>query len=411
MTHARRIVTAGLVLALATPCTLSLAPTIAMASPQDDLAAASAKLDSLGTALSSLQEQLSSATSELEQTGYEIANTEQQISDTQTQLDEKRQELGTRMKSSYKSGPSNALDLILSSASFEELSSNIYYLDKVSESDAEAIAEVQTLSNQLEQQKSDLEQQQADQQSQVDSLQSQTTDYQNQVAEAQAYYDSLNEEVQAQLAAEAAAAAEAEEQSSVTTVVQAIQTQETINSNGGDTTQNASSNSNNGGATSNTGNTSNGGSSSNTNSNPSNTSNSNTNTNGNSNSNGSSHSSSSTSTSNVPSGGGVSAALALVGHPYVYGASGPNAFDYSGLVCYVYGYARGRTTYTMINSIKASGGWKTSIDQLSYGDLVFEYGGSHVGIYLGNGQIVHAANPSSGVIVGGIYGFYGGGSY
>lgn len=385
MTHARCIITAGLVLALATPCALTVAPTVAMASPEDDLSAASAKLDSLGSTLSSLQDQLSSATSELEQTTFSIADTEQQISDTQTQLDEKRQELGTRMKSSYKSGSSSALDLILSSASFEELSSNIYYLDKVSEADAAAISEVQALSNQLEQQKSDLEQQQADQQAQVDSLQSQTSDYQNQVAEAQAYYDSLNEEVQAQLAAEAAAAAESEESNSVTTVVQAIQTQETINSNGGDTTQTT---------------TTDNSTTSNTSSNTSNSSNS---------SNSSSNSSSST--TNVPSGGGVSAALALVGHPYVYGASGPNAFDCSGLVCYVYGYARGRTTNAMINSIKASGGWKTSTDQLSYGDLVFEYGGSHVGIYIGNGQIVHAANPSSGVIVGPIYGFYGGGSY
>lgn len=367
MTHARCIITAGLVLALATPCALTVAPTVAMASPEDDLSAASAKLDSLGSTLSSLQDQLSSATSELEQTTYSIADTEQQISDTQTQLDEKRQELGTRMKSSYKSGSSSALDLILSSASFEELSSNIYYLDKVSEADAAAISEVQSLSNQLEQQKSDLEQQQADQQAQVDSLQSQTSDYQNQVAEAQAYYDSLNEEVQAQLAAEAAAAADSQESNSVTTVVQAIQTQETIASNGGGTTGTAAADNSTTSSTSNT--------------------------------------------SNVPSGGGVSAALALVGHPYVYGASGPNAFDCSGLVCYVYGYARGRTTYSMINSIKASGGWKTSIDQLSYGDLVFEYGGSHVGLYLGNGQIVHAANPSSGVIVGPIYGFYGGGSY
>lgn len=376
MTHARCIITAGLVLALATPCALTVAPTVAMASPEDDLSAASAKLDSLGSTLSSLQDQLSSATSELEQTTFSIADTEQQISDTQTQLDEKRQELGTRMKSSYKSGSSSALDLILSSASFEELSSNIYYLDKVSEADAAAISEVQALSNQLEQQKSDLEQQQADQQAQVDSLQSQTSDYQNQVAEAQAYYDSLNEEVQAQLAAEAAAAAESEESNSVTTVVQAIQTQETINSNSGDTTQTT---------------TTDNSTTSNTSSNTSNSSNS--------------------SSTNVPSGGGVSAALALVGHPYVYGASGPNAFDCSGLVCYVYGYARGRTTNAMINSIKASGGWKTSTDQLSYGDLVFEYGGSHVGIYIGNGQIVHAANPSSGVIVGPIYGFYGGGSY
>jgi cell wall-associated NlpC family hydrolase len=402
MTHARCIVTAGLVLALATPCALSVAPTVAMASPQDDLSAASAKLDSLGATLSSLQDQLSTATSELEQTGYDIANTEQQISDTQTQLDGKRQELGSRMKSSYKSGASGALDLILSSASFEELSSNIYYLDKVSEADAEAISEVQSLSSQLEQQKTELEQQQADQQSQVDSLQSQTSDYQNQVAEAQAYYDSLNEEVQAQLAAEAAAAAEAQQSNSVSTVVQAIQTQETISSNGGGATESNTNNSSNANASNNT---------SNTNNNSNSNSNTNSNTNNNSNSNNSSNTNGGSSSSNVPSGGGVSAALALVGHPYVWGAAGPNAFDCSGLVCYVYGYARGRSTYVMIDSIKASGGWKTSIDQLSYGDLVFEYGGSHVGIYLGNGQIVHAANPSSGVTVGGIRDFYGGGSY
>ncbi|MCH3957546.1 MAG: hypothetical protein LKE45_09440 [Olsenella sp.] len=257
MTHARCIVTAGLVLALATPCALSVAPTVAMASPQDDLSAASAKLDSLGATLSSLQDQLSTATSELEQTGYDIANTEQQISDTQTQLDGKRQELGSRMKSSYKSGASGALDLILSSASFEELSSNIYYLDKVSEADAEAISEVQSLSSQLEQQKTELEQQQADQQSQVDSLQSQTSDYQNQVAEAQAYYDSLNEEVQAQLAAEAAAAAEAQQSNSVSTVVQAIQTQETISSNGGGATESNTNNSSNANASNNTSNTNN----------------------------------------------------------------------------------------------------------------------------------------------------------
>lgn len=392
MTHARCIVTAGLVLALATPCALSVAPAVAMATPQDDLSAASAKLESLGAALSSLQDQLASATSELEQTTYNIAATEQQISDTQAQLDEKRQDLGVRMKSSYKSGSSGALDLILSSASFEELSSNIYYLDKISESDAAAIAEVQSLSDQLEQQRADLEQQQADQRAQVDGLQSQASDYQSQVAEAQAYYDSLNEEVQVQLAAEAAAAAEAQETNSVTTVVQAIQTQETINSNAGGTGdvsggdaaadgEDAPSIPSDGGGAAGSGDgPSRGGSGG-------------------------------SGATNVPSGGGVAAALALVGHPYVYGAQGPNAFDCSGLVCYVYGYARGRTTYVMIDSIKASGGWKTSIDQLSYGDLVFEYGGSHVGIYLGNGQMVHAANPSLGVTVGGIYGFYGGGSY
>ena len=44
-----------------------------------------------------------------------------------------------------------------------------------------------------------------------------------------------------------------------------------------------------------------------------------------------------------------------MGKPYVLGTAGPDTFDCSGLVCYSYGYARGRTTYQMINSLKSTG--------------------------------------------------------
>lgn len=64
----------------------------------------------------------------------------------------------------------------------------------------------------------------------------------------------------------------------------------------------------------------------------------------------------------------------------------------------------------MISSLQATGDWKTSLDQLNYGDLVFPHSG-HVGIYLGNGQMVHASRPGVGVVVGPVYSFYGGGSY
>lgn len=89
-----------------------------------------------------------------------------------------------------------------------------------------------------------------------------------------------------------------------------------------------------------------------------------------------------------------------VGKPYVYGATGPYAFDCSGLVQYVYSHAAKtnlpRTTYTQVYS-----GRKVSLRHLQKGDLLF-WGSKnapyHVGIYVGNGQYVHAATPSQGVI-------------
>ena len=56
----------------------------------------------------------------------------------------------------------------------------------------------------------------------------------------------------------------------------------------------------------------------------------------------------------------------------------------------------------MMNGVRASGNWKTSIDELSVGDLVFPYAnGGHVGVYVGNGEYIHAANPSRrGVVKG-----------
>ena len=66
------------------------------------------------------------------------------------------------MSSAYKAGSSSTLDLLLSSATIEELTSNIYYLDKVSESDRDMIDEVKTLKAELEQQKADLEVEKAD---------------------------------------------------------------------------------------------------------------------------------------------------------------------------------------------------------------------------------------------------------
>lgn len=92
----------------------------------------------------------------------------------------------------------------------------------------------------------------------------------------------------------------------------------------------------------------------------------------------------------------VTAARAQVGKRYVWGTSGPNTFDCSGLTSYAYRQAG--LNITRSSRGQAGLGVKVSKSNLQPGDLVFYYSPiSHVGIYIGNGQIVDAANPRRGV--------------
>src|SRR3954468_1466983 len=95
-------------------------------------------------------------------------------------------------------------------------------------------------------------------------------------------------------------------------------------------------------------------------------------------------------------GAAVQYALAQVGDAYVYGAAGPSAFDCSGLM--MAAWAQAGVGLPHSSSAQMGSGTPVSQSQLQPGDLVFYYSPvSHVGMYIGNGQIVHAANPSSGV--------------
>lgn len=84
-----------------------------------------------------------------------------------------------------------------------------------------------------------------------------------------------------------------------------------------------------------------------------------------------------------------------LGKPYLWGASGPNAFDCSGLVCYIFaqaGIRLPRVTYS-----QARVGRPVAREELAPGDLVFFRKNAHVGIYLGGGCYVHA--PCRGEVV------------
>ncbi|GGY92457.1 C40 family peptidase [Streptomyces poonensis] len=94
----------------------------------------------------------------------------------------------------------------------------------------------------------------------------------------------------------------------------------------------------------------------------------------------------------------VTYAYSKLGRPYVWGATGPDAFDCSGLIQAAYrsaGVSLPRTTYAQIDA-----GHRVARSRLLPGDLVFFYSGiSHVGLYVGNGRMIHAPHPSAPVRV------------
>ena len=104
----------------------------------------------------------------------------------------------------------------------------------------------------------------------------------------------------------------------------------------------------------------------------------------------------------VPASGNAAAAvqyaMAQVGKAYVYGAAGPNAFDCSGLT--MMAWAQAGVSLPHSSSAQYSSGPHIAESDLQPGDLVFYYSPiSHVGMYIGNGMIVNAENPSAGVKV------------
>ncbi|WP_329277923.1 C40 family peptidase [Streptomyces sp. NBC_00691] len=90
----------------------------------------------------------------------------------------------------------------------------------------------------------------------------------------------------------------------------------------------------------------------------------------------------------------VIAARSAVGKPYVWGATGPSAFDCSGLM--VWSYGRAGISLPRTSSAQRYAGRQVPLSQAQPGDLVTYRGdASHVGIYAGNGQVIHAPYPGA----------------
>lgn len=94
----------------------------------------------------------------------------------------------------------------------------------------------------------------------------------------------------------------------------------------------------------------------------------------------------------------IKTALAQVGKPYVYGSAGPNGFDCSGLTMFSFGAAGIALPHSSL--AQSQMGVQVSRADLQPGDLVFFYSPvSHVGLYIGNGMMVHARTFGSPVAV------------
>jgi cell wall-associated NlpC family hydrolase len=103
-------------------------------------------------------------------------------------------------------------------------------------------------------------------------------------------------------------------------------------------------------------------------------------------------------------GGVVGIAMRYLGVPYVWGGSTPRGFDCSGFVSYVFaqiGVSVPHSSYAQFGM-----GTAISISALQAGDLVFFTGASHVGIYIGGGQFIHAPHTGDVVKISSLSGYY-----
>ena len=329
----------------------------AYADTASDLAAARTKLEQIGTQTQQIHEELAAQTQELDQTAGEITQKQQEIAEGQAKL-------STYVAGEYKTGGLSLLQVLTGVDDLSDMLNRLFYYGKVSDKQAQTIQEVKVLKQQLTDKQAEQEKNVAATQKKVDELNAQQ-------AEAQSVVNSLDSQLQAELAAEAEANAALQAGINASTADKA-----TVSNDTAGTTENT----NNGGGTNNNGGQTNnnqgGGTQTTPTPQPSTPAPAPT---------------PSTPSQSVDGGSVVSRAYSKLGCAYSWGGIGPNSFDCSGFVsyCLTGRYCRLGTTGTFM-------GW-TRVSDPQPGDVVVN--SYHTGIYIGNGQMIHASDYSTGVII------------
>lgn len=357
--------------------TSSMIVTPVLAAPSvDDLkkekASKQNEVSSLQSQLTTLMGKVNTLESELIQTGEDITKAQSDLVVAQKKEKEQYAAMKKRIKYMYEAGNDSAFETLVTSDDFTDLLSKAEYVQNVHSYDRKQLQEyvetkqqISDLKDSLEKDQKELESKQAEYEKQGDNLNNLITSKSAEVA-------NLDSEIQAAAEAAAKEAAErAAKEAAEKAAKEAAKKQQASAAN------NSTSSNRNNSTTSN-----------NTTSNKNNTSN----TTGPSRPSGNNTSSNTTSGSNANGGTIVSRAYSQLGKPYVWGACGPSSFDCSGFVsyCLTGSYTRLGTTLTFM-------GW-TRVSNPQPGDVVTT--ATHCGIYIGNGQMIHAPHTGDVVKVG-----------
>lgn len=315
----------------------------AYADTASDLAAARTKLEQIGTQTQQIYDELATQTQALDQTAGEITQKQQEIADGQAKL-------STYVAGEYKTGGLSLLQVLTGVDDLSDMLNRLFYYGKVSDKQAQTIQEVKELKQQLTDKQAEQEKNVATTQKKVDELNAQQ-------AEAQSVVNSLDSQLQAELAAEAQANAALQAGINASTAEKA-----TVSNDTAGTSENTPAPA------------------------PAPTPQPPT----------PAPAPAPAPTPSAPSqsvdgGSVVSRAYSKLGYAYSWGGIGPNSFDCSGFVsyCLTGRYCRLGTTVDFM-------GW-TRVSDPQPGDVVVN--SYHTGIYIGNGQMIHASDYKTGVII------------
>ena len=294
-----------------------------------------------------LAEQLYQTQDDLAKTEEVIEETKSEIQVSELKLKDAQGVLSERIAANYKTSGLSIINVLLGASDYNDFVSRIYYMGKIEESDAEIIQKVKDIKTLLDEQKTKLEARLEDQKKLEAQLKSDQAKAEAIVEEQAKYVEGLSADVKAlyeKKAQEEAADKERKVQAALAAAEKAAREEAIKKAAAARTKQGAAT--------------------------------------------------SSGRVSGKPSPDVVANAMRYLGSPYSWGATGPNAFDCSGLTSRAYadaGISIPHSSRAQYNLVSSKGNLTRDVSQLVPGDLVFYYSPvSHVGIYIGNGKIVHS---------------------
>lgn len=322
------------------------------------------EVSSLQTQLNSVVSKITELESELSDKGEQIIQAQSDLEDAEAEEQKQYADMKVRIKYMYEAGNQSAVDSLVGSEDFSDMVNKAEYVSNVHNYDRQKLQEYVETKQKI----SDLKDQLEEEQSQLESMQTeyeaQESNLDNLISSKQAEVSDLNQQIEEaeRKAAEEELKRQQEEAARQAAAAEAARQQAAANRN--NSSSSSRNNSNN------------------------NSSNSGSNNSGSSNKGNNSNKGNSSAPSYV-SGDAVSRAYSALGKPYVWGATGPNSFDCSGLVgfCLTGKYTRSCTSASL-NALP-------TVSNPQPGDVCVRAG--HCGIYIGNGQMIHA--PHTGDVV------------